>query len=432
MHSKITTKLIWGIVGLSSVVVLMTSTALAGGIYLLSERGYKSMLASGAQSIIYDYLRLDQGKIFQTNRADGDTLGVMLRSRDLSAIIIDKQGEVLARYGVERDIAEREVEVDFVEQGVYKDIRIDGYGIFDTYTVPLKAKGEIYGWMRLMRQNSEVAILMEAIKVVALVVVPLSWMIAAIVAWVMGKQITRPLVALVSYLEKVKPEDNEQKIQDSVKMDYEVWVVSHALNKLLMRLRENIKRQQQISENISHEFKTPLTRIASNLAVGKVQEAKTEVLELGGNVDALLSLSIWEKTDEECDLVPIIKHLVKMLPDSMRVQLTMPKKLITPLPSAHAMIIWRNILDNAIKHSKKDGLVKVVAKEIDKQWVVEVSNLILTKSKVGHKIIERKYRSGGSAGHGIGMSIVADMCRLHDLRLEIADKENEFLVRISG
>lgn len=432
MHAKLTTKLIWGVVGLSSLVILLTSLALSSGIYILSERGYKSMLASGAQSIIYDYLRIEDGKIFQTEREDGDTLGVMLRSRDLSAIIVDKDGNTLARYGVEKDLGSREIPVEKVESPEYEDVRIDEYGIFDTYTVPLKANGITYGWMRLMRQNSEVVILSQAIKGVGIVIVPLSWLIAGLVAWIMSRQITRPLSSLVEYLEKIRPEENEQKIVDSPKMDYEVWVVSQAINKLVTRIRENLGRQQQISENISHEFKTPLTRIVSNLDVGKIAEAKKELLELGGNVDALLSLSIWEKNHDDCDVVAVIKDLVGTFPGGTRIKLAMPKKLLAPLPSSHAKIIWRNILDNAIKYSNKDEVIVVSGEATKLGWLVDVTNSRDGVPSVPHKFTERKYRRGDGAGYGIGMSIVDEMCKLHGLKLSIESRGQKVLVRIAG
>lgn len=432
MHSKLTTKLVWGIVGLTSLVVLLTTAALSVGIYALTERGFKSLLVDGAKEVIVDYLKVEVGVIYAQDRPDGQTLGVMLRNRDLSATLVDAQGVVLARYGVDKDLPEILPPVKRAKSGMYEDIRVEGYGIFDTYTVPIKAGQEIYGYLRIMRKNTELVILRNAVLGVSVILLPVAWLLAASVAWQMGKRLTAPLQMLVTHLETVKPEDETQEIKGSLQMDHEVWVVSQALNKLMARLRESMKRQKQITENISHEFKTPLTRIAGNLQVGKVVEAEREILELGGNVDALLSLSIWEKTEEQTDILPIIKEQLKLVPKTLKVECKLPKKLIVPLPYSQVQIMVRNLMDNAVKHNKKEGYIKIETQGDKDEWMVEINNSTRHKQVVAQKVTQRKYRFGQGAGYGIGMSIVSEMCKLHGLRLEVRELDGEVRVSVSG
>lgn len=432
MHTKLARKLIWGSVGLASLVVVLTSVALSIGIYGLTERGFKALLAGGAQGVIMDYLRVEDGVIYAQERPDGQTLGVMLRNRDLSATLVDAQGVVLARYGVDKDLPEILPPVKRVKSGMYEDIRVEGYGIFDTYTVPIKAGQEVYGYLRIMRKNTELVILRNAVLGVSVILLPVVWLLAVSVAWQMGKRLTAPLQMLVTHLETVMPEDEIQEIKGSPQMDHEVWVVSQALNKLMTRLRESLKRQKQITENISHEFKTPLTRIAGNLQVGKVVEAEREVLELGGNVDALLSLSIWEKTKEQTDILPIIKEQLKLVPKTLKVECKLPKKLIVPLPYSQVQIMMRNLMDNAIKHNKKEGYIRIEAHREDEEWIMEIRNSTRHKQVAAQKVTQRKYRFGQGAGYGIGMSIVSEMCKLHGLRLEVRDLDGEVRVSVSG
>jgi K+-sensing histidine kinase KdpD len=88
-------------------------------------------------------------------------------------------------------------------------------------------------------------------------------------------------------------------------------------------------------------------------------------------------------------------------------------------------------MDNAIKHNKKNGNIQVSAGIQEGKWNLEISNS--TKQVVDkNKVIVRKYKSGTSAGYGIGMSIVSDMCRMHDLTLEYIDQKGEAVVRVSG
>ena len=423
------TKLRYAIFGVVTLAVIFAISGLSFGLFAHTESHIKQNLIVVTSEIIEEKLRINDGEIRQKEAIDGHTLGVELRAKDLSALIVDANGEILARYGIYRDIEGEELMIND-KSAKYADRNIKGYGLFDTYTVPIKAGEEVYGYMRIIRKNNELQIIKDTIGLVILVVLPISWIFAYYFSYILVKRITRPLRRLVKHLENVEP-TSMNTILDSPKMDHEVRVVTRSINALIERLRENLKRERQITENISHEFKTPLTRIASNLQVEKYKEAEQEVLELGGNVDALLSLAIWDNRKEVTDLVPIIKHLAKLVPGELTLELTVPKKLLTPLPSAHLTIILRNLMDNAIKHNKRNGYIKVSANTLGDKWNLEISNS--TKHVVDkNKVLVRKFKSGPSAGYGIGMSIVSDMCRMHDLSLEYIDQKGEAIVKVVG
>ena len=423
------TKLRYAVFGVVTLAVIFAISGLSFGLFAHTESHIKQNLIVVTSDIINEKLRINDGEIRQKEAIDGHTLGVELRAKDLSALIVDVNGNILARYGIYRDIEGEELNIPATE-AKYEDRNIKGYGLFDTYTVPIKSGEEVFGYMRIIRKNNELQIIKDTIGLVILVVLPISWLFAYYFSYILVKRITRPLRRLVKHLENVEP-TSMNTILDSPKMDHEVRVVTRSINALIERLRENLKRERQITENISHEFKTPLTRIASNLQVQKYDEAEQEILELGGNVDALLSLAIWDNRKEVTDLVPIIKHLAKLVPSELQIDLKLPKKLLTPLPSAHLTIILRNLMDNSIKHNKKNGNIQVSAGIQEGKWNLEISNS--TKQVVDkNKVIVRKYKSGTSAGYGIGMSIVSDMCRMHDLTLEYIDQKGEAVVRVSG
>ncbi len=92
-------------------------------------------------------------------------------------------------------------------------------------------------------------------------------------------------------------------------------------------------------------------------------------------------------------------------------------------------IILRNLIDNAIKHNKKNGNIKVFADSDGDKWKFEISNSINHQINI-HKVIERKYKSGPYAGYGIGMSIVAQMCKMYDLSLEMENDDIAMIVKI--
>jgi K+-sensing histidine kinase KdpD len=111
--------------------------------------------------------------------------------------------------------------------------------------------------------------------------------------------------------------------------------------------------------------------------------------------------------------------------------MSVPKKMMIPLPSSHIQVILRNLIDNAIKHNKDKGEIIIKANMQKDKWQIQLSNT--TKNNLDEaRIVERKYKTGETAGHGIGMSIVSDMCKMHDLTLEFSEQGKMVTVMISG
>jgi signal transduction histidine kinase len=325
---------------------------------------------------------------------------------------------------------DQDIRLEQVDSGKYMDMIIEEYGLADTYTVPIKAGNDTFGYMRIVRKNREIQIMKDTFGVVIILGFTLSWALSLIFSYSIVKRISEPMTKLSRHLEKLKP-DNMVPIVESPQMDRELSVVVASINNMIVRLRDNLKRERQITENISHEFKTPLTRIASNLQVGKVKEAEREVLELGGNVDALLSLAIWDQHEEQSDVVGVLKHLTKLIPSRIGIEIKLPKKMMTPLPHSHLQIIFRNLIDNAIKHNQKNGRIIIKGEVNGDKWEVSIQNTT-SNEVLKSKMVERKYRKGESAGHGIGMSIVSDMCRMHGLKMEVTKLSGQMKVQIEG
>lgn len=427
-------RLIVLVMSLTLTIAVAVTACVGASVYYLSEQEIESRLIAQTHLIVRDYLVASEVGVRQREREDGESLATIARSADLSLYIVDNNKQELAAYGIYRDLDEHEREQIIWGKGeVYRDQTLGPYGWYDTYTVPLKFAGETIGQMQVAKQNDLIPILKKSLMGSLLLVLPLVGVVGLGLAYASARRLVRPLQKLVAYLAKVDIQATPRELAVPKGIDYEMGVVITTLNDLLSRLREAMVRQKQITENISHEFKTPLTRIASYLQVGRTKEAEAEVLELGGNVDALLSLALWEGgTGGVSDLVEVIRKMTEVVPASLQLELDLPKKLITPLPLAHARIIWRNVVDNAIKHNRPGGYIKVECREDATNWTVMVKNSAEPKKRHEELITVRKYRAGVAAGYGIGMAIVADVCRLHGLRLEFEQSLGEVMIRVSG
>ena len=98
----------------------------------------------------------------------------------------------------------------------------------------------------------------------------------------------------------------------------------------------------------------------------------------------------------------------------------------------------QNLLDNARKYNRRGGIIRISAREENKQVELRVANTGrgIPIEEQPH-VFERFHRAGGSedvAGHGLGLNLARELVRLHggELRLVRSDSEwTEFCVRFS-
>ncbi|MFK8104022.1 MAG: ATP-binding protein, partial [Saprospiraceae bacterium] len=224
----------------------------------------------------------------------------------------------------------------------------------------------------------------------------------------------------------------------------------HQKEKLkLTRLQDLNVMKAQFYQNITHEFRTPLTVIK-----GMAQEIQEEILEKqqhklspklemiqrsGNNlldlIDKLLSMAKLEKNQAQLNLQHgnLIIYLRYLL-DSL-VPFAKTKNVELQFVSQESNIwmdydeekirqIFYNILFNAIKFSKQNGLVSVTIEVLDKDSTPKLllsikDNGIGIAQKDLALVFERFYQvpktlSSSSQGSGIGLALTKELLELMD------------------
>jgi signal transduction histidine kinase len=196
--------------------------------------------------------------------------------------------------------------------------------------------------------------------------------------------------------------------------------------------------------NVSHELKTPLsllTLFSEILELGRVnsEEKKTEYyqiirhesLRLNKMIDNILDFSKIEAGRKtyvftEADMAEVIDDVLS----SYRYQIinsgfTIQTNVEPDLPpvsidrDAMAQVI-SNLLDNAIKYSRKVKQLTITAKNLDGKLFVEIAdNGIGIPRTEQAKIFEKFYRVGNGLVHdvkgsGLGLSLVKHIVEAHN------------------
>ena len=223
-----------------------------------------------------------------------------------------------------------------------------------------------------------------------------------------------------------------------------------------------ILRQKQLSEiktdfinNMTHEFKTPISTIA--LACEVMQDTgvvlppasrahylemiATENTRLATQVEKVLQMSLLDKRDLGLTIEPISIHsLLKEIIEAFSLQIEQRNGRITASLNAksdtvegdamHLRQMFTNLLDNANKFSPESPRIRIETKTVDSGIEIAFHDRGLGISREAlRKIFDRFYRvpTGNLhdvKGFGLGLSYVQTMALAHGGRVHARSKPN--------
>jgi two-component system phosphate regulon sensor histidine kinase PhoR len=209
-----------------------------------------------------------------------------------------------------------------------------------------------------------------------------------------------------------------------------------------LRRLENIRRE--FVANVSHEIKTPITAIKGFVetlregATQDPQEAERFLGIIGKHVDRLdaiiedlLSLSRIEQVEEKNEVAlhegPIREVLVtaiqlceaKAKEKNIRLELSCNKELKAKINAALLEQAIANLLDNAVKYSDAEGIIRIEARQADNKVSISVRDQGCGIDKEHlPRIFERFYRADKArsrklGGTGLGLAIVKHIAQAH-------------------
>ncbi len=210
------------------------------------------------------------------------------------------------------------------------------------------------------------------------------------------------------------------------------------LNKLFIRLKLAFERNKRFAADAAHELRTPLAALKTqtqvaiktedeedrNLAFSKVVQSVDRCTHV---VTQLLTLSRLgeEKALSEAKPVElhklateIIAYLVpQALEKNIEIELTSQKEdeIIEGSDAALGILI-RNVVDNAIRYTPAQGLVKVELLDTERHVIFRVTDTGPgIPPELRERVFERFFRipRTQASGSGLGLAIVSQVADLH-------------------
>ncbi|MCB0726566.1 MAG: HAMP domain-containing sensor histidine kinase [Ignavibacteria bacterium] len=253
--------------------------------------------------------------------------------------------------------------------------------------------------------------------------------------WIFG-----PIKKLSEGVEKISSGDLESKID--VKGNDELENLAASINEMSVNISGMLKAKETLLIDVSHELRSPLTRI--KLANEFVEEEKIkknireDVIEMESMISGMLETYRAENTGrkpdlKKTDIVLLLKNVIsKFSYDKIHFQSKFDKRELLIDPEK-IEIALRNIIDNAVKYSEgKPVEISISGNEKNKnETVIAVKDhgRGIEQEEI-YKIFEPFYRVDKSrdkkiSGYGLGLSIVRKILDLHKAKTEIYSKPGE-------
>ncbi|MCV6587756.1 MAG: HAMP domain-containing histidine kinase [Marinobacterium sp.] len=228
--------------------------------------------------------------------------------------------------------------------------------------------------------------------------------------------------------------------------DDELDSLARTLNRMLDRINELMIGVKQVSDNIAHDMRTPLSRLRQTLESAqdnrlsqpeqqlRVEQAVQEADHLLSTFNALLRIGNIEarhqrQAFEQLSLNQLLDDVVELYEPIAedRQQLIEFEQVSVPAIQGDRNMLFQvlaNLLDNALKYSPEQGLIQVTMT----QPVADRIEISIRDSGPGipaelqDKVFQRFYRmekSRTTPGNGLGLSLVRAVCDLHNIKIQL-------------
>ena len=209
----------------------------------------------------------------------------------------------------------------------------------------------------------------------------------------------------------------------------EVRKAAAAFNRMQERIRRFMQQRTEMLAGVSHDLRTPLTRLRLALAMlPQTEELRADVAEMTADVDEMdrmigdyLAFARGEGTEQArpTDLAVVLEDVAAGARRAgAEVRLDVPKGLVLPLRTDALRRAVTNLVDNARRHARHIALAARRSSERAVQVTVDDDGPGIPPE--GREDAFRPFASNATGGTGLGLTIARDIVRAHggDILLE--------------
>lgn len=318
--------------------------------------------------------------------------------------------------------------------------------------VPILDKKKSIGYLFIAMSLDDATMILKNLRDTLLIVFPLILAVLFLIARLIAGRSIKPVTLITETSSRITKDNLEERIILPQNKD-ELYVLSKTINDLLERIENAVEREKQFTSDASHELRTPLTVLKGTLEVlirkprtkeeyeDKIKFGISEVNRLNKLVDQLLLLARFENQIQSLKIEKVYlnalildiltRYSLKVNEKKISIDYSFSKEHYVESDNYLISIIIGNIISNAIKYSRENGLIIIsLSQEFGITTCIISDNGIGILKEDLDKILNPFYRSNPTRypevkGTGLGLSIVKRLSELLGVQLEIQSEINK-------
>lgn len=291
---------------------------------------------------------------------------------------------------------------------------------------------------------------LDAFKKIFIATMTLLIVLAASVGWFMARRAVSGVEAVTRTARKIAGGTLEERVPVKARGD-EIDQLAITFNQMLNRIQALLTEIKEMSDNIAHDLRSPITRIRGNAEVTLTSgKSLSEYESMAANtieecdrllemINTMLMISKTESgTDkfliEDIDIGILVRRACELFgptAEDKAVELSceVPEgiHLLGNPPMIQRML--SNLIDNAVKYTLSGGLVNIAVTENTAQVFITIKDTGTGIAPIHQsRIFERFYRcdqSRSQTGIGLGLSLARAIARAHGGDITVVSAPNQ-------
>jgi len=281
-------------------------------------------------------------------------------------------------------------------------------------------------------------------------IVPAFILILSFVAYRLTKTAFKPVMKMIETVKSITASRLDKRLELPDSKD-EIRTLGETLNDMISRINDSFNSQKRFIADASHEMRTPLTVIQTELELAAQNTAEVETKEsirislaeigrLNSLTSSLLELARIDGsgnflTISKCRIDELLIDSVSLMQKQAKekgieLQLSISEALEADIDSDKIKSTLINFIDNSIKYSDEGKKIEISLSVFNDYYEIKISDhgFGISAEELPN-IFKRFYRSNEIrakiSGSGIGLALADEIVKMHKGTISVSSKVNE-------